>query len=120
MPGIVKAAASLTVLAGLLLPAQAQDADKTNPPADQKPVVTREAPKDPLLGKFDLKTTGTDSGEQVRQRLELNLSNDKDLFLFGNRTTTYPTTRNPGQDYQPALPQASPKDTYSIGIGKRF
>ena len=118
MPGIVKTAAPLIVLAGLLLPAQAQNADKTKPPADQKPVVTREAPKDPLLGKFDLKTT--DTGDQVRQRLEMDLSKDKDVFLFGNRTTTYPTTRNPGQDYQPAIPQASPKDTYSIGIGKRF
>ena len=106
----MRVVAPLVALAYLCAPALAQDADKTQPHA-----ADRDAP---ILNKFDLKTT--DSGTKVQQRLELDISKDKDLFLFGNKTTAYPTARNPGQEFQPAIPQASPKDTYSIGIGKRF
>jgi len=110
---------ALLALTCLFAPAQAQDADKTKPAAGQPRVITREAPKESsVLDKLDLTTT--DSGGKVQRRLELDLSKDKDLFLFGNKTTTYPTTRSPGQEFQPAIPQASPKDTYSIGIGRRF
>ena len=109
----------MIALACLFAPAQAQDADTAKTPPAQQRVIDRDVPKErSLLDKFNLKST--DSGSTVRQRLELDLSKDKDVFIFGDKTTTYPTTRNPGQEFQPAIPQAAPKDTYSIGIGTRF
>ena len=115
----MRIATSLAALAFLCTPAQAQDADKAKPAPGQHRVMTRDVPKESsVLDKFDLKTT--DPGSKVQQRLELDVLKDKDLFLFGNKTTTYPTARNPGQEFQPAIPQTSPKDTYSIGIGRRF
>jgi hypothetical protein len=112
-------AASLVALAFLSAPVLAQGAGTTNPAARQQQIIQREAPREQsVIDKFDMKTT--DTGKKVQQRLELELPKDKDLFVFGNRTTTYPTARNPGQEFQPAIPQAAPKDTYSIGIGRRF
>jgi hypothetical protein len=100
------------------LPAQAQKADGSKPPA-QKPLIKREVPKEQtVLDQFNLQST--DTGREERQRLELDLSKDKDTFIFGNKTTSYPTSRRPGEEFQPALPLGQSKDTYSIGIGKRF
>jgi hypothetical protein len=109
----------LTALACLGAPVQAQDTDKTKPATGQHRVITPDAPKgSSVIDRFDLKTT--DSGSNVRQRLEVDILKDKDTFIFGDKTTMYPTARNPGQEFQPAIPQTSPKDTYSIGIGRRF
>ena len=118
MASIVEAAVPLIALACLCIPAHAQRADSHKSPADT-PLVKREIPKDSsVFDKFNLKET--DSGGKVQQRLELDILKDKDTFLYGNKTTNYPTSRNPGQEFQPAIPQTTPRDTYSIGIGRRF
>lgn len=110
---------TLIALTCLCLPVQAQEADKTKPPSGDQDIVKQDIPKDAsVFDKLNMKTT--DTGREVRQRLELDVLKDKDTFVFGSRTTTYPTARNPGQEFQPVLPQTQPKDTYSIGIGKRF
>jgi hypothetical protein len=109
----------MAVLAALCIPAQAQETDKKTAPAKPQRVAPAETPKaSSPLDRFNMTTN--DTGEKMQYRLELNLSKNNDLFLFGDRTTSYPTARKPYEDYQPSLPQVPPKDTYSIGIGRRF
>jgi len=115
---------ALAAMACLATAAAAQTAPGVNsaePVAREPRVVPRETPKEKTpLDQFDLKTT--DTGDKVQQRLQLDISKDKDVFIYGKKTTTYPTSRNPGQDFQPMIPQAAPKDSFSIGIGigRRF
>jgi hypothetical protein len=111
----------LILVVGLCTTSHAQDVDSTPAkPAPAPPLAKKEAPKPSTpMDRFDMKTI--DTGRQVQQRLELDVPNSKDTFIFGNKTTTYPGARNPGQIYQPPVPQQqTPQDRYSIGIGKRF
>lgn len=109
----------LIIMIGLCASAQAQDAGDL--PAKPKPVptISKAVPKlSSPMDQFDMKTI--DSGRKLQQRLELDVPNNKDTFVFGNKTTTYPMGRDPGQLYQSPIPQQTPQDRYSIGIGKRF
>jgi hypothetical protein len=116
----MKQVAILIVMTWFCASAQAQT--QTTTPAQtlatQPRAVPRETPKE--TRPFDLKTT--DTGDMVQQRLKLDIAKDKDVFIYGNKTTTYPTGRSPGQDFQPAIPQTAPKDSFGIGIGvgRRF
>jgi hypothetical protein len=112
---------SITMCLCAVMQAQAQTAAPAQNAPAQPRAVPRETPKEITpLDTFDLKTT--DTGDKVQQRLKLDISKDKDVFIYGNRTTTYPTGRSPGEDFQPAIPQTAPKDSFSIGVGvgRRF
>jgi hypothetical protein len=116
----MKRVAMLIVMTCLCAAAQAQTAAPVQN-TTQPRAVSRETPKEATpLDKLDMKTT--DTGDKVQQRLQLDISKDKDVFIYGNKTTTYPTGRSPGQDFQPAIPQTAPKDSFGIGIGvgRRF
>lgn len=122
MKSMTTFAALALLTTSALAQAPTSDGKNAEPTPSQSHVVPRDTPKEATpLDKFDLKTT--DTGDKVQQRLQLDISRrDEGLFLYGNKTTTYPTARDAGQDFQPAIPQASPKDSYSIGIGvgRRF
>jgi hypothetical protein len=119
--GSMKRVVTLIVMMCLCAAAQAQTATPVQNTIAQPRAVSRETPKETTpLDKLDMKTT--DTGDKVQQRLQLDISKDKDVFIYGNKTTTYPTGRSPGQDFQPAIPQTAPKDSFGIGIGvgRRF
>ena len=80
----MKLATALAALALLTTVAHAQsptsNSKAAEPTASQRTVVPRETPKEATpLDPFEMKTT--DTGDKVQQRLKLDLSKDKDLFL---------------------------------------
>ena len=64
---------------------------------------------------IDLNTK--DTGDRVQRRLELDLDKNRGLFLYGDQTTAHPLGRRSGEDYQPNLPNSSPKDSFGVGVG---
>jgi len=109
----------LIITIGLCSSAQAQDAGNLPDTPKPAPTISKQVPKlSSPMDRFDMKTI--DSGRKLQQRLELDVPNNRDTFIFGNKTTVYPMGRDPGQLYQSPIPQQTPQDRYSIGIGKRF
>jgi hypothetical protein len=113
----IRLAAAVVTLLCVSAQAQTVDAPKSEP--GQKSAAPREVPKPSSpMDRFDVKTT--DTGRNLQRRLELDVPTSKDTFIFGDKTTTYPMGRDPGTIYQPPVPQQTPQDRYSIGIGRRF
>lgn len=102
---------------GLGTAAQAQIADVPQSDQTKHAPLSRHVPT--LSSPMDeLNLTTTDTGRDVERRLELAIPDSKDTFIFGDKTTSYPLSRKPGDDF--TRPLVPPQDHYSIGIGKRF
>lgn len=112
----MRIAVPLIALVGLVTPALAQVADAPQTAAPSAPALSQDTPKLPSpADRFDLKTI--DNGRDVQQRLEFDLPHGKDVFIFGDKTTSYLLRREPGDISRPFLPE---QDHYTFGIGKRF
>lgn len=113
---IMRLAVLVVATAGLATPSLAQNADVGQSGKTSGQTVPRQLPKPSSpADQFDLKTI--DNGRDVQQRLEFNLPHSKDVFIFGDKTTSYPLRRDPGDISRPLLPE---QDHYTFGIGKRF
>jgi hypothetical protein len=67
-----------------------------------------------------IQSTTSDTGSTTRKQYEYNTSKSGDTYIYGGSTTTYPSNRYPGQDYQPRNPSQQPRSTYDAGVGFRF
>ena len=113
--------AALIALACVHANAQTDETSKPKPQQKPGPKYSRPVPKE--ASPFDnVDVKSTDTGDKVQQRLKFGLDKDKDIFLYGNRATIYPSDRKPGEDYQPRIPLSTPKDSFGVGIGfgKKF
>lgn len=110
----------LVVLACLCAGAAYAQSAKTTAPQQKSPTLKSNglSKQSTPTDDFSLKTT--DSGDSVQNKLEFDLPNDKNTYIFGKKTTTYAIPRSPGELNTPDLPGQSTQSHFSIGIGKRF
>jgi hypothetical protein len=113
-------AAAMVASVCLVSPAQADEAAKSKAAPEKKAEKTLPLKEASPFDNFNVKST--DTGDQVKSRLKIDLGKDNNFYLYGDRATIYPSGRKPGEDYQPNIPQATSKDSFGLGIGfgKKF